>query len=158
MEPQPKRGRNVLELERKATVVKNIEPETEDAGIGRPGKDKFKSTESSESTKSTQSVHPLEDLKSDENTKATPVTERMQAFRVTQLRNLYRIMRKPEVILDIVTKHQATFMWADVQKKLHQYVDNPALFERLEDKIKTSKELVLLRSQKVLDSSGMEHE
>src|SRR3990167_8842254 len=158
MEPQPKRGRNVLELERKATVVKNIEPETEDAGIGSPGKDKFKSTESSKSTKSTQSVHPLEDLKSDENTKATPVTERMQAFRVTQLRNLYRIMRKPEVILDIVTKHQATFMWADVQKKLHQYVDNPALFERLEDKIKTSKELVLLRSQKVLDSSGMEHE
>ncbi|RTK97502.1 MAG: conjugal transfer protein TraA, partial [Neisseriaceae bacterium] len=39
-------------------------------------------------------------------------------------------------------------MWADVQKKLHQYVDNAPLFERLEAKLKCSNELVLLRMEK----------
>ncbi len=155
MEPQPKRGKNVLELERKATETKTIEPGTENEGIESIEKDNIKTTESLEST---EAAHPLENLQSDKDTKIVPVTEKMQAFRATQLRNLYRIMRNPDVILDIVTKHHATFMWADIQKKLHQYVDNPALFERLEDKIKASSELVLLHIQKIQDSSGMERD
>lgn len=142
MEPQPKRGRNVLEFERKT----------------KENRTKAENIELTRSTKSTKSAHPLEDLRSDENTKIAPITEKMQAFQAAQLRNLYRIMRKPDVILDIVTKHHSTFMWADVQKKLHQYVDNPTLFERLENKISASFELVLLRVQKVQDLSGAKHD
>ncbi|MBP9691771.1 MAG: AAA family ATPase [Alphaproteobacteria bacterium] len=155
MEPQPKRGRNVLEIERKAREAKTIESNAKGENIENIEKGTLELTASSDSQKS---AYPLEDRASDKDTKIAPVTEKMQTFQAAQLRNLYRIMRNPDVILDIVTKHHTTFMWADVQKKLHQYVDNPVLFERLEDKIKASKELVLLRVQKARDSSGVERE
>jgi len=77
----------------------------------------------------------------------SPVTDKAREYRDVQLRNLYRIVRNPEVILDIVTKHHATFMWADVQKKLHQYVDDIDLFQRLETRLQNSKELLLLRAE-----------
>ncbi|HUX79804.1 MAG TPA: MobA/MobL family protein, partial [Alphaproteobacteria bacterium] len=74
----------------------------------------------------------------------SPATDKTQAFHDVQLRNLYRIVRSPEVVLEIVTKHHGTFMWADVQKKLHQYVDDAQLFNRLETKLLNSKELFTL--------------
>lgn len=86
--------------------------------------------------------------------KITPVTDKAKEFHDVQLRNLYRIIRKPEIIFGIVTKHHATFMWADIQKKLHQYVDDAHLFQRLEAKLKNSKELILLRLEGVRDPSG----
>lgn len=76
----------------------------------------------------------------------SPITDRAQLFHECQLRNLYRIMRNPDVVLDIVTKHHATFMWADVQKVLHRYVDELPLFQRLESKLKNSNELLFLKS------------
>jgi Ti-type conjugative transfer relaxase TraA len=78
---------------------------------------------------------------------SSPVTDKGKAFHETKLRNLYRIMRNPEVVLDIVTKHHATFMWADVQNVLHRYVDDTPLLERLEDKLKNSKDLLTLRPE-----------
>jgi Ti-type conjugative transfer relaxase TraA len=78
---------------------------------------------------------------------SSPVTDKGKAFHEAQLRNLYRIMRNPETVLDIVTKHHATFMWADVQSILHRYVDDAPLLERLEDKLKNSKDLLTLRSE-----------
>lgn len=102
MEPQPKMGRNVLELEKRLRV--------------REG---------------------------DEN--HGPITDKAKTFHETELRNLYRIVRNPDVVLDIVTKHHATFMWADVQKVIHRYVDEAPLFQRLEAKLKNSSELLLLR-------------
>ncbi|OFX02370.1 MAG: Ti-type conjugative transfer relaxase TraA, partial [Alphaproteobacteria bacterium RIFCSPLOWO2_02_42_7] len=98
MEPQPKRGRGVLEQERR------------------------------------------------HQNSPTLVTDKAKAFHDVQLRNLYRILRNPDVVFDIVTKHHATFMWADVQKKLHQYVDEAPLFQRLEAKLKNSNELLPLRT------------
>ncbi|MBX9785696.1 MAG: AAA family ATPase [Alphaproteobacteria bacterium] len=76
---------------------------------------------------------------------ATPTTKRTQAFREVQLRNLYRIMRRPETVLDIVTRHHATFMWGDVQKILGRYVDDSTLFQRLDARLQNSKELILLK-------------
>ena len=72
-------------------------------------------------------------------------TDKAKAYHDVQLRNLYRIMRRPNVVLDIVTKHHATFMWADVQKILHRYVNEVPLFQRLEAKLKNSNALLLLR-------------
>ncbi len=122
MEPQPKQGKNVLELEKKAKSER-IE------GANRESSPQGKDNSDSDSTSSTFS----------------PVTDKAKAFHEVQLRNLYRILRHPEVIFEIVTKHHSTFMWADVQKKLHQYVDEAPLFERLEAKLKNSRELILLR-------------
>ena len=77
---------------------------------------------------------------------AKPATNRVQAFRDVQLRNLYRIMRRPETVFDIVTRHHATFMWGDVQKVLGRYVDEAELFQRLDSRLKNSSELLLLRT------------
>lgn len=103
MEPQPKMGKNVLEMEAS-----------------------------------------LRKLEGNEN--RTPITDKTKAFHDVQLRNLYRIMRKTEVVLEIVSKHHSTFMWADVQKILHRYVDELSLFQKMEAKLKNSHELLLLKS------------
>jgi Ti-type conjugative transfer relaxase TraA len=92
--------------------------------------------------------------RSTDSDKTIPVTDKTKEFHDVQLRNLYRIIRKPEIIYDIVTKHHATFMWADIQKKLHQYVDDAHLFQRLDAKLKNSKELILLRLEGIRDPSG----
>jgi len=102
MEPQPKRGRGIVELEKR---VQKLE-----------GSNEF-----------------------------SFVTDKGRAFYDVQLRNLYRIIRSPEIVFDIVTKHHSTFMWADVQKKLHQYIDDPHLFNRVDAKLKNSPELFTLR-------------
>jgi ATP-dependent exoDNAse (exonuclease V) alpha subunit len=143
MEPQPKRGRSIIEQARKMAERKT----RENAGT-RERNGKGEKNGIGESTESVKAIAAIE------LDKAASVTDKMQAFHDAQLRNLYRIIRNPDVILDIVTKHHATFMWADVQKKLHQYVDNAPLFERLENKLKQSNELVLLRMETVRDSSG----
>jgi Ti-type conjugative transfer relaxase TraA len=127
MEPQPKRGKGVIELEKRLQKLEGNIEET----IAENGKEKEK---------------------------ASPITDRIHAFHNAQLRNLYRVIRNPDVILDIVSKHHSTFMWADVQKKLHQYVDNPHLFERLEAKLQQSSELVFLRREMVKNFSDISHE
>ena len=73
------------------------------------------------------------------------ITDKAQSFYDVQLRNLYRIMRNPEVVFNIVTKHHTTFMWGDVQKVLHRYVDDPHLFQKLDARLKSSRELLVLQ-------------
>ncbi len=84
----------------------------------------------------------------------TPTTKRTQVFREIQLRNLYRIMRRPETVFDIVTRHHATFMWGDVQKILGRYVDDGTLFQRLDARLQNSKELILLKGNEELNQDG----
>lgn len=50
--------------------------------------------------------------------KTSPILDKTKAFHDVQLRNLYRIVRNPETVFDIVTRHHTTFMWGDVQKIL----------------------------------------
>src|ERR1700722_233308 len=77
----------------------------------------------------------------------SPIMDKVKDFHDVQLRNLYRIMRRPEAVLEMVSKNHATFMWADVQKILHRYVDELPLFQKLEGKLKNSNELMVLREQ-----------
>src|SRR3990167_1927272 len=88
IEPQPKMGKNVLELEKRLQ-------------------------------------------KSEGNEDHKPITDKAKDFYDTQLRNLYRIMSDPDVVFEIVSKHHSTFMWTEVQKILHRYVDEVPLFQRL---------------------------
>ena len=74
-----------------------------------------------------------------------PLTDKAKESQGVHFRNLYRLLRRPEMILDIVTKHQATFMWGDVQKIIHRHVDDLALFQRLEAKLQNSSELLMLK-------------
>jgi len=91
------------------------------------------------------------DVKSLEN---KAVTQRGQEYQTVKLRNLYRIIKKPEIIFEMITKSQSTFMWGDVQKKLAQYVDDVVLFQRLDAQLKGSKELVFLRKLEPKEYEG----
>ncbi|HBG35267.1 MAG TPA: hypothetical protein DDX01_08050, partial [Holosporales bacterium] len=75
----------------------------------------------------------------------SPLTDKAKIFHDVGLRNLYRIMSRPETVFDIVTRHHATFMWGDVQKILGRYVDDVTLFQRLDTRLQNSKELLLLK-------------
>ncbi|AIL12605.1 hypothetical protein IM40_02205 [Candidatus Paracaedimonas acanthamoebae] len=81
-------------------------------------------------------------------------SEKAIAFKETKLRNVCRIIRKPEIVLDIVSKHHSTFMWGDVEKVLNRYIDDRDLYQQLEQKLKFSKELVLLRYKSVKNKDG----
>ncbi|MBY0273668.1 MAG: AAA family ATPase [Alphaproteobacteria bacterium] len=124
IEPQIKLGKGVNEQEKRAEGIE-----------GR-------------SSSKTQENSPENEKDIGGFVEATPATKRTQAFREVQLRNLYRIMRRPETVLDIVTRHHATFMWGDVQKILGRYVDDSTLFQRLDARLQNSKELLLLKGNK----------
>ncbi|HXF90896.1 MAG TPA: AAA family ATPase, partial [Candidatus Nitrosotenuis sp.] len=74
--------------------------------------------------------------------------DKAEEYRQVKLRNIYRIMKNPELVFDIVTKNQVTFMWGDVQKVLARYIDDPQVFQALNAKLLASKELVTLRKIK----------
>ena len=61
-------------------------------------------------------------------------SEKAIAFRETKLRNICRIIRKPEIVLDIVSKHHATFMWGDIERVLNRYIEDQDLYHQLEQK------------------------
>lgn len=108
IEPQPKQGKGILEIERKAH----------------------------------------------HSTDSPPVTDKAKEFQDVHIRNLYRLLRRPEVVLDIVSKHNATFMWGDVQKVLHRYIDEAPLFQRMESRLRNSTELLNLRSEGISNEAG----
>ncbi|AIL13481.1 hypothetical protein IM40_08250 [Candidatus Paracaedimonas acanthamoebae] len=82
-------------------------------------------------------------------------SEKAIAFRATKLRNIYRIIRNPDIVIrDIVSKHHATFMWGDVEKVLNRYIDDKDLYKQVEQKLKSSKELVLLRYDTIKHKDG----
>jgi ATP-dependent exoDNAse (exonuclease V) alpha subunit len=159
IEPQAKLGKGVKEQERRAKTqerVKNAENigEKLDHDPAFFGNDQGLNPRSSSKS---NLVSPLiQDTKRFKKgfIEDIPATNRMQELRSIQLRNLYRIIRRPETVLDIVTRHHSTFMWGDVQKILGRYVDEPELFQRLDARLRSSNELILLKMEGVRDQSG----
>jgi ATP-dependent exoDNAse (exonuclease V) alpha subunit len=80
-------------------------------------------------------------------------------FDSISVKNVGRIIQKPERVFEIVTKHQSTFMWGDVEKVLSKYIREDALFHRLNAKLKASKEWVFLREvqQRTLEGNLEDH-
>lgn len=147
--PQPKMGRKALEQEKRTR-----------SALKKRNKDNAKNPEqktvNAHEGPIVETIKPFVFDKGEKTCPAVlfPLMNKVQAFRAVQLLNLYKIMRRPEVIFDMVSSNNSTFMWADVQKKLHQYVDERALFDRLETKLRTSDELILLRLEGTEDSTG----
>ena len=76
---------------------------------------------------------------------STPVTTRGQDFQQISLRNLYKIIDNPKIVLEDISKQQMTFMWGDVVKFLARHIDDQALFERVCLKLQSSEELVCVK-------------
>jgi Ti-type conjugative transfer relaxase TraA len=58
--------------------------------------------------------------------------------------NLERIQKRPEIILDRITKKEATFTDRDIQRELAKHVDDPQQYQNLLARIGASDELVKL--------------
>ena len=72
-------------------------------------------------------------------------TDKMQEFNAVKLGNMHRILRRPEMVFDIVTRSQSTFVWEDVQKVLVRYFDDAAAFSKIEARLQSSKDLICLK-------------
>jgi Ti-type conjugative transfer relaxase TraA len=141
IEPQIKLGKGVNEQEKRSQTK---------------GKTRGKDSSEAKGADGEKSVDSFQEGSSQKQgfVEAMPATDRVQELRLIQLRNLYRIMRRPETVFDIVTRHHATFMWGDVQKILGRYVDETELFQRLDARLRNSKELLLLKMNGVRDQEG----
>jgi Ti-type conjugative transfer relaxase TraA len=141
IEPQIKLGKGVNEQEKRAQTK---------------GETRGKASLEVKGAEGEKSVDSFQEDSSQKQgfVEARPATDRVQELRLIQLRNLYRIMRRPETVFDIVTRHHATFMWGDVQKILGRYVDEAELFQRLDARLRNSKELLLLKINGVRDQEG----
>lgn len=146
IEPQVKLGKGVKEQEKRAKIKVNM------GDIHLDCRYDLKQDFDLCSFKEVNSkIYPLQEKKRG-FIEDTPSTDRGQELRSVRLRNLYRIIRRPEVVLEIASKHHTTFMWSDVQKILGRYVDEVSLFQRLDLKLKQSRELINLKS----DEAGKE--
>jgi Ti-type conjugative transfer relaxase TraA len=75
-------------------------------------------------------------------------TDKQSAFDVVRLKNQFKILKNPELVLSIVTSNHSTFTTKDIAKVLNRYIDDPEEFQNLYDRLKTSKELVHLDNHK----------
>ena len=82
--------------------------------------------------------------------------DRRVHFETERQRNVARLLHNPHTVFDIVTRQQATFMWGDVEKVLARYVKEEDLFDSLNEKLKSSRELVLLREEKRITAEGIQ--
>ena len=77
--------------------------------------------------------------------KAAFVTERGCEFKETKLRNMYRLLSKPEIVFDVVTSKQSTFQIGDLEKEVFRHVDDVQTFQNIMAKLMISSELVQIR-------------
>jgi Ti-type conjugative transfer relaxase TraA len=69
-------------------------------------------------------------------------TDKQSAFDLVRLRNQFKILKNPELVLSIVTSNHSTFTAKDIAKVLNRYIDDPEQFQNLYNRLKTSTELV----------------
>jgi Ti-type conjugative transfer relaxase TraA len=69
-------------------------------------------------------------------------TDKQTAFELVRLKNQFKILKNPELVLSIVTKNHSTFTAKDIAKVLNRYIDDPEQFQNLYNRLKTSAELV----------------
>ncbi|MEL7113321.1 MAG: Ti-type conjugative transfer relaxase TraA, partial [Pseudomonadota bacterium] len=74
------------------------------------------------------------------------VTERAEEAAEIRERNLDRIRKNPDLILDRLTQHKSVFTADDMSRELFRFVDDAAEFQQLNARLQASEALVSLRS------------
>jgi Ti-type conjugative transfer relaxase TraA len=71
-------------------------------------------------------------------------TDKQSNFDVARLKNQFKILRDPELVLSIVTSNHSTFTRHDIARVLNRYIDDPTQFRNLHDRLLGSHKLVRL--------------
>ncbi len=80
--------------------------------------------------------------------------ERIALFKQQKAENRERILRNPEIVLDLVSREMSVFTERDIAKVLHRYVDDAATFQDLMARILQSPEVLRLEREHIALATG----
>jgi len=82
--------------------------------------------------------------------------DRLNLQEECRAQNARRIERRPEIVLDLITREKSVFETRDVAKVLHRYVDEPVLFQNLMVRILQSPETLRLTRERIALATGVQ--
>ena len=83
-----------------------------------------------------------------------PDLERLAVHEAVRRENAQRIERRPEIVLDAISREKSVFDERDVARYLHRYVDDPGRFANLMARIKESPEAVRIEAAGIDADTG----
>ncbi|UWU19257.1 Ti-type conjugative transfer relaxase TraA (plasmid) [Rhizobium sullae] len=86
---------------------------------------------------------------------STPKLERIELQERRRSENARRIQRRPEIVLDLITREKSVFDERDVAKVLYRYIDDAALFQSLMVRILQSPEALRLERERINFATGI---
>ncbi len=81
--------------------------------------------------------------------------ERLEMQEEKRAENARRIQRRPEIVLDLITREKSVFDECDVAKILHRYIDDPGVFQSLMARILQSSETLRLERERIAFATGI---
>jgi Ti-type conjugative transfer relaxase TraA len=94
------------------------------------------------------------DRKSAETSKPATL-ERIELQGQKRVENARRIQRRPEIVLDLITREKSVFDERDVAKVLHRYIDDPGVFQALMARVLQSPETLRLDRERIDFGTGI---
>ena len=85
----------------------------------------------------------------------TSKLERIELQEERRSENARRIQRRPEIVLDLITREKSVFDERDVAKVLYRYIDDVALFQSLMVRILQSPEALRLERERINFATGI---
>lgn len=86
---------------------------------------------------------------------STPKLERIELQEQRRSENARRIQRRPEIVLDLITREKSVFDERDVAKVLYRYIDDAVLFQSLMVRILQSPEALRLERERINFATGI---
>ncbi len=86
---------------------------------------------------------------------SAPKLERIELQEERRSENARRIQRRPEIVLDLITREKSVFDERDVAKVLYRYIDDVALFQSLMVRILQSPEALRLERERINFATGI---
>jgi Ti-type conjugative transfer relaxase TraA len=83
-----------------------------------------------------------------------PELERLELNEARRGENARRILQRPEIVLDLVTREKSVFDDRDIAKVLYRYVDDPGLFQQLLTRIIQSPDVLRLHRGAIAFATG----
>ncbi|RWI34081.1 Ti-type conjugative transfer relaxase TraA [Mesorhizobium sp.] len=84
----------------------------------------------------------------------SPKLERIELFEERKAENRKRILRRPDIVLDVVSSEKSVFTERDIAKVLNRYVDDAGAFRQLMAGILQSPELLRIERESVDFATG----
>lgn len=83
-----------------------------------------------------------------------PNLERLRVFDENRAETLRRIQRRPEIVLDMISREKSVFDERDVGKLLHRYVDDAGTFQYLMARVLQSADVLRLEGETIDFATG----